>query len=74
MQSSFIRWMLLALIIVSAFVYCLIISFILPLGEFSIAGDVRFMDIRNPSSVNTIQTSQAMTAMAVHPKAHVFAW
>jgi len=39
----------------------------------SIAGDVRFMDIRNPSSVNTIQTSQAMTAMAVHPKAHVFA-
>lgn len=39
----------------------------------SIAGDVRFMDIRNPSSVNTVQTSQAMTAMAVHSKAHVFA-
>lgn len=59
------------MVIISNLVYCFInLLFV----EFSIAGDVRFMDIRNPSSVNTVQTSQAMTAMAVHSKAHVFAW
>ena len=40
----------------------------------SLAGDVRFMDPRNPTSAYTVQTSQGMTAMAVHPKAHLFAW
>lgn len=32
------------------------------------------MDPRNPSSSYTVQTSQGMTAMAVHSKAHIFAW
>jgi hypothetical protein len=43
----------------------------------SLAGDIKFMDPRNPNSVLTVATapnSQGMTAMAVHPKANLFAW
>ncbi|EFX77206.1 hypothetical protein DAPPUDRAFT_248021 [Daphnia pulex] len=42
----------------------------------SLAGDIKFMDPRNPNSVLTVATapnSQGMTAMAVHPKANLFA-
>uniref|UniRef100_A0A0P5SHU1 Regulatory-associated protein of mTOR n=1 Tax=Daphnia magna TaxID=35525 RepID=A0A0P5SHU1_9CRUS len=42
----------------------------------SLAGDIRFMDPRHPTSVHTVVTapnSQGMTAMAVHPKANLFA-
>ncbi|KAG8222534.1 hypothetical protein J437_LFUL004570 [Ladona fulva] len=38
----------------------------------SVAGDVRFFDLRRNSSVGLCQTSQGMTAMAVHPEADCF--
>ncbi|XP_071450687.1 regulatory-associated protein of mTOR-like [Hetaerina americana] len=38
-----------------------------------VAGDVRFFDLRRNSSVSICQTSQGMTAMAVHPEADCFA-
>ena len=43
----------------------------------SLTGDIRFMDARSPTSWNVIQTpgtAQGMTAMAIHPEAHLFAW
>lgn len=40
----------------------------------SSSGDVRIFDLRKHSSVNVIQTTQALTAFAVHPSANIFAW
>jgi len=40
----------------------------------SVAGDVKFFDLRRNSSVETCETSQGMTAMAVHKAADTFAW
>jgi hypothetical protein len=39
-----------------------------------VAGDVKFFDLRRNSSVETCETSQGMTAMAVHKAADTFAW
>jgi hypothetical protein len=39
-----------------------------------VAGDVKFFDLRRNSSVATCETSQGMTAMAVHNAADTFAW
>lgn len=41
---------------------------------FSVAGDVKFFDLRRNSSLATCETSQGMTAMAVHKAADTFAW
>ncbi|GFG29093.1 hypothetical protein Cfor_00263 [Coptotermes formosanus] len=38
-----------------------------------VAGDVKFFDLRRNSSVETCETSQGMTAMAVHKAADTFA-
>jgi hypothetical protein len=38
------------------------------------AGDVKLFDLRKNSSVATFETSQGMTAMAVHTAADTFAW
>lgn len=40
----------------------------------SLSGDIRFFDLRRNSSVNTVQTAQGITAMAVHNVADIFAW
>lgn len=37
-------------------------------------GDIRFFDLRHPSSPTVIQTSQEITAMAIHKHANVFSW
>ncbi|GAB6021043.1 hypothetical protein CHUAL_003678 [Chamberlinius hualienensis] len=49
-------------------------------GEFSgkiisgsVAGDVKLWDQRMNTSIKTYQTSQAMTAMVIHPAADIFA-
>ncbi|XP_069683368.1 regulatory-associated protein of mTOR [Periplaneta americana] len=39
----------------------------------SVAGDIRFFDIRRNSSVGSCETSQGMTAMAIHRTANTFA-
>ncbi|XP_046483288.1 regulatory-associated protein of mTOR isoform X4 [Neodiprion pinetum] len=38
----------------------------------SLSGDIRFFDLRKNSSVNTVQTAQGITAMAVHNVADIF--
>ncbi|KAJ9585619.1 hypothetical protein L9F63_002589, partial [Diploptera punctata] len=39
----------------------------------SVGGDVKFFDLRRNSSVGTCETSQGMTAMAIHRAANTFA-
>lgn len=40
----------------------------------SVTGDVKYWDPRMNSSIKTYQASHAMTAMAVHSAADIFAW
>lgn len=40
----------------------------------SSSGDIRIFDLRKNSSINVVQTTQGLTAFAVHPVANLFAW
>ncbi|TNN40299.1 Regulatory-associated protein of mTOR [Liparis tanakae] len=39
----------------------------------SVNGDVRFFEPRAPDSVNVLQTVKGLTALDIHPEAHLFA-
>lgn len=49
-------------------------GFISQLFTGSSSGDIRIFDIRKNSSINTVQITQGITALAVHENANVFAW
>lgn len=40
----------------------------------SSSGDIKIFDLRQNSSVNTIQITPGMVALTVHEKADIFAW
>lgn len=40
----------------------------------SLSGDVKFWDKRLSNAIKTINVSQGMTTMSVHPEADIFAW
>lgn len=40
----------------------------------SSSGDIRIFDLRKNSSVNTVQITQGITALAAHEMTDIFAW
>ena len=41
---------------------------------FSVAGDVKFWDLRHTNSIKSIPPTNAMTAMAIHSSLDLIAW